>query len=456
MITRIENYVDSWEITVKERQAIYYYNYALYVKEQANVHSAIKYLQLSLKNYKFMPESEQDQTIIKQLIKEIQQKESKLSQHPSNSNTQKRKVFPADTHLEPASKKHKSEPTIKIDYSVSYAHEEQATQIWAEKIKRSLNEISIDNNVYLRYAKLFFIIASQLTRHTKESDNHYLLTKLSWLSIAENLTALSPVKNSQLSEEITQQICRLTQQHHRILNQISTQKRATAYPTYPESYLATQNLCDLLSNEILDYHYGLEAFQLHKQGTHLLSAIHELVEKESNGLSAIANTMQQTKSSIQSIDQNAKNLFSAKLLRELFKFYTCQENQEWLEANSHFKGNETLFYNEYNKLLTAALEFAKKTGPEGKELITKLHHSIEYLSQIQAKALRPLPCSSFFQTHTTPDLETLLEKHLKFIVEFRKFSITPEVPCKSFLKFIQQQCREQVEAQKSMPIALSQ
>ena len=149
------------------------------------------------------------------------------------------------------------------------------------------------------------------------------------------------------------------------------------------------------------------------------------------------------------INQNAKNLFSAKLLRELFKFYTCQENKEWLETNNNFKGNEIAFYSEYNKLLTAALEFAKQAGPEAKELLVKLDQSIKHLAQMQANKTRLIPLTHFFQANSTPSLEAILEKHLKFIIGLRKASITPEAICKSFLKFIQQQCKEQIDAQES-------
>ena len=49
-----------------------------------------------------------------------------------------------------------------------------------------------------------------------------------------------------------------------------------------------------------------------------------------------------------------------------------------------------------------------------------------------------------------PSLESILEKHLKFILELRKSSIMLETSCKSFLSFIQQQCKKQKEAQESI------
>lgn len=352
---------------------------------------------------------------------------------------------------EPAKIAYVSPCSIKVPINYSLNSEEEIAQQREEQYKKMLTMASVDDP-FRFYSRLFFDLSHQLQVFSKESSNHTLLTKLSWLTIAKQLIGLTSNKNAADNtniEKIVTDIRLLSTANQKNLKTISSQKRAEAYPTYTAFDLQSKDLQNLLIEEITDYYYGLEAFNLKSAAMSFLDLIPNIIKKHS-----FANTLKEIENTIQSVYKPIENLFYAKLLRELVKFHICDENMPW-QKNTFSPEKKTQLNKAYLRILTISERFAEGSSNESQALKNKIkqlkNHLLQQLSLEQDLTLSDniYSTSAFF--HAPKPIEPLsiellnntLREHFQCLVKCRAAAIHSESIYKHLLQFIQTHCKQE-------------
>ncbi|MEN9449825.1 MAG: hypothetical protein RJA83_439 [Pseudomonadota bacterium] len=376
LFNKINEYFLSWEITSSRHKATYYYNFAEKLfKESKNLSSITNYhdykhkknllstsimcLGISRDFYKKLNQ-QQDTNLTTQRINYIQLKLDKVfkefkplkesfakqkssdtkrkSSDPSEApNSKKSKVTPiieesignlsrkstetAEPEAPSNKKSYISPSQINVTTSILLQSEEEMVQQKEDQFKKMLTQIPA-NDSFRFYGGLFFSLSQKLQICSKESSNHTFLTKLSWLTLAKELIGLTSNKNAADNtdiQKIATKITSLSTANQKNLKTISSQKRAEAYPTYTD--LQDRDLQNLFIEEVTDYYYGLEAFNLKSVAMNFLDSIPNLI-KEKSFTRLIEDT-------INNVGKPTENLFYANLLRELVKFHICDENEHW-------------------------------------------------------------------------------------------------------------------------------
>lgn len=517
---KITEYAASWDKTISQRKAAYYYNLAENLIEESKKLSINDYdfdlkknlLSTSIMcletSHIFYKEGKQQQYAnetlkykadIEELLKKLKKKQAQLNKSQKHSLIRKKisakpdkspaltnssKTFdnshpvalknqnePSNTTLanfasSVSSKKRKNwimpdveEPTSKKTYiapnkinvtiNVLLRSEEEAVQQRVKEFKENLTQAPMDNP-FRFYGQLFFKLSQQLQVYSYESSNHTLLTQLSWLAIAQQLIDLIPNKNpmdNTALDTIANNIMLISTKHKKTLDIISAQKRDEAYPTYIPD-LQSKNLQNLLIKEVIDYYYGLEAFNLTSITMSFLNLTSRVIKQQS-----FSNTFEEIENTIQSAYKLNENLFFAKLLRELVKFHICSENANW--QSQTFSPESIADRNkEYLRILTISERFAEESSNEQQELKTRIQQlKIHLLQQFSPKPNLTLSnhtysASAFFQPPkpveplSTKLLNTTLREHVQCLVKCRAAYILPETICKHFLQFIHTYCQQ--------------
>lgn len=335
------------------------------------------------------------------------------------------------------------------------ADEEEMVQHRKQQYEKMLNQVSIDNP-YRFYSRLFFDLSTQLKPCSKESSNHTLLTKLSWLTIAKQLLHLSSHESeidNRYLENIENSIRSLSAIHRKTLAVVKAQKRAEAYPTYEDSDLHSENLLLFFIKEITDYYYGLDVLVFNSAAKHFLDLIPGVINENSVNMHRIETI-------VQSAYKPIENIFYAKLLRELVKFYTCDENATW-NKNTFLPESKKALVNEYLRILTISNYFAELSGAAGQDLKNKIAQLADYIKQEfnlkQESTITDLkyPISAFFrvsqQTEPLPAdfLMRTLREHLQYLIKHRADSISEPTIRQHLLLFIQTYCEQEEIHNKS-------
>lgn len=349
-------------------------------------------------------------------------------------------------------KSYTSPSEIKITFDISLNFEEEAIQHREEAFKKMLTLVIIDDP-FRFYGRFFLDLSQQLQICSKESSNHTLLTQLSWLAIAQQLISLIPNKNqtdNTTLKTISDHIRLITSNHKKNLAIISSQKRGEAYPIYESHDLQPKSLQNLLIKEIIDYYYGLEAFKLTAAAISFLDLISHVINKYS-----FASAFREIENTIQSVHKLNENLFCAKLLRELVKFYICDENANW-QNNTFSSANKIDLNKEYLRILIISQCFAEGLSKESQDLRNKIqqlkNHLLQQIPEQDLTLYDNINSShSFFQQNkqvepfSTELLIKTLQEHFQRLLKYKAPTIHSNTIYKNLLRFIQTHCKDQAE-----------
>lgn len=350
---------------------------------------------------------------------------------------------------EPAGKKAYISPAeinITIDPSLNAAEKILAQKI--NQYEKILTAASIDwPDRFKFYGQLFFMLSQQLqlSSSIKEALQHILLSKLSWLTLANELMHLTSNKNAldnTVIKKIATEITHLSTSHQNALDIIRSQKRAEAYPTFTTLELKTKDLKKILIKEITDYYHGLAAFNKYEEAESFLNLIANVI-KPKPGITIEAR--------LRSVAEPTDNLFFATLLRELIKFHICDENEAW-RKKTFLTENSVNLNNEYWKILIITKYFAKRVGDKSQDLNKKIlqleKHLLENFSPEKNLTLsdNTIPSSAFFQL--AKQIEPVgielcintLQVHYQHLIEYKAPSIPPENIYNHLLQFIRTHC----------------
>lgn len=482
---KTKNYFFFWDKTIFLLKATYYFNFARsLIKELENLSTItndydydhkmnlfstiILCLETCIDLYKEL-EQQKDAKFTAELLKNIQDElddfskikkpaKRKFSDPSEASDLKKKKITTTESvnnppqpsnaltnHESSINKKSYISPSkVKVPINNLLKLEEEKLQQTEKHFKNILNKASIENS-YRFYARLFFDLSQQLQASSKDSSNHTLLTRLSWLTIAKELTGLTSNKNpvdiTQL-ETIDKELNLLLIANQRNLKTISSQKRAEAYPTYSTTILEAKNLQSLFIEETMDYYYGLEAFNLDSVATNFLNLIPQIINNQNS-----SNNFNKIKEIIHNTHKPNESLFHANLLRELVKFHICDENEKW-QKDTFLPGSKNQLHKEYKRILTISKQFAEISGPQGHILQDKINRLINHLEKIIA-ADPKYPTNGFFQqpkqnrSVSVELLNTTLQEHILCLFENRAATIHSETIYNHLLQFIQTHCQEQ-------------
>ncbi len=497
LFDKISEYFFSWNKTIYERKAAYYYNLAENLINEANeahelseddldfdlkkdlLSASITYLEAAYNFYnqyeqhQYANETLQYQKKIEAQLKQLEKlpksasktkkpikhlESRKQDEQPSSISSPRKRIHSLDSEdtEQPVPHKQLKNPIDKPIIKKSIENEEMFVQRREEEFKQLINQISFDDP-FRFYGQLFFNLNQKLHIYSKESSNHTLLTQLSWLTLSQQLINLIGNKNQKDSQDfskINHIRETLSEKHKKNLNVISQQKRNEAYPTYELSDLRSRNLETLLINEVFDYYYGLEAF---KQTSAALSFL-DLTLRAIKNYSF--NPLEEIKKAIQSVHTPNKSLFYAKLLRELIKFHVCQENADW--QKSTFSSENKLNLNkEYLRILTIAENLIEQSNREGQDLRNKIKLLKNHLlQQFQPNSMPTDPsCSSFFQpvqqSSSDEVLINILQEHIQRLLKYIRPGIDSEDIYKHLVRFIVTHCKEQRQINQTWTSQLS-
>lgn len=505
LLKRINEYADSLDKDTSERKAIYYYYYAENIIKKATSISdndlkikyykhAIHYLNKSISLYKkaenfkhaaetldYQKKVEKEQKNLEKFltptskIKKISSSTEKphinfskvhegllsvapKNQTKSNHDTRavsdlppkKRKIWEISNEEEPAPASKKANIAsgeINITTGPLLQSEEETVQQKEAELKKMLAQTVINEDPFRFYGRLFFNLSEKLLVYSKESSNHTLLTQLSWLTVAKQLMDLifskNPTDNAVIKVIFFHINC-VTNQNKKNLAIIRSQKRAEAYPIYNLLELKDKNLQNLLIEEIFDYYYGLEAFNLIYDAKNFLASIPHIIEKKHN----FPCSFREIDYIIQPAYKLKENLFCATLLCYLVRFHIY--NKDW--RHDIFSSTFTVeLYTEYLRILTISQDFSAGSCAEGQALRDKIQQLKKYLPYLG----NTNPSNSFFQRNkqleplSIPLLNKILQEHFQCLLKYKISNISPEIIYMHLLGFIQTHCKEQIEMNHS-------
>lgn len=497
LFDRISQCFSSWDQTISQRKAAYYYNVAEKLITESkrlsvNYHdydlkkNLLSTSILCLENAKgfyldygqqqYANETSHYRRNIEKKLKQLDEEQARLKAPPKP--TLKRKNLIISDEKKPISKKPKSKmashqvhkkkrtnltnnekmniPSVIL---LKSKQEEEILQKEKEILQKEaefnkmLKQTVINEDPFRFYGQLFLSLSQTLVVYSKESSNHFLLTQLSWLTIAKQLMNLIPNKNqtdNAFLKRISSHKKELSCKHKKTLVTISSQKRDVAYPIYGLNDLQPANLQNLLIKEIFDYYYGLEAFMLTSAATQFLDSITSVLNPYS-----FVNTLNYV---MQPMHEQSVNLIFAKILRELIKFHVCDENANW--RNDIFSTTAQINLNkEYLRILSISERFVEGSSKENQALSYKIQQLKRHLlQQIPQQAseqnlifFHNNVSSSFFQQDKQIEplsiklLNNILQEHFQHLLQYKISGIKPETIYKHLSGFIKTHCKDQIE-----------